>query len=66
MQPDFFEDEAFALRVGNFVVTGEAGRNVRVRNELSKTTLFEMKPEQAIAFAEALRSVAVCAKFGGK
>lgn len=61
--PDFFEGVHFALKVGKFAVTAEAGGNVRLTVVKHGTTkVFDVSPDVATAIATALQSVAVCAK----
>lgn len=64
MTPDFFEGVHFALKVGKFAITAEAGGNVRMTVVKHGTTkVFDVTPAQATAIASALQSVAVCAKY---
>lgn len=60
---DMFEGVHFALKVGKFAVTAEAGRNVRLTLvEYGTTKVFDVSPEVAQNTAKALNAVALCAK----
>ena len=60
---DLFEGVHFALKVGKFAVTAEAGGNVRLTLvEHGTERIFNVTPDVAIAIGKALQSIAVCAK----
>lgn len=63
-QEDFLEGVAFALKVGKFAITAEAGGEVRLTVvERGTTKVFSVSPDVALNIAKALESIAVCAKF---
>lgn len=63
-QEDFLEGVEFALKVGKFAVTAQAGGEVRLTVvERGTTKVFEVSPDVACQIAKALESVAICAKY---
>lgn len=62
-QEDFLEGVMFALKVGKFAITAEAGGEVRLTVvERGTTKVFSVAPDVAINIASALQSIAICAK----